>query len=179
VGAFDGFWVNGDTARGHTVADHAMDVMYQPHKYGLTPDDVGKITGGKTTIATGDASPESTRGQLVIAAAKKGWARVRAVRGSYTVQLHGSAASRIKRILPFLTKNGMHPNSDVTLHDMSTGFHQKFDGVSAINKALRRDEIPDTVSTREVGKEAQAMGAKGAAQGIPCCAARASPSGGR
>jgi hypothetical protein len=167
MGSFDGFWVNGNTGAGHPVADHALDVLHQPAIYGLTPHDVHGITGGKTTINPGDADADSPRGKLIIAAGQKGWVRVRAFRGAYTLQMHGGAASRVKRVIPFLLKNGMHRNADITVSDLATGFHQKYDGAHEVHRAVAKGEIPDSLSTRGVGREARAMGDKAAVDGIP------------
>lgn len=167
MGGFDGFWVNGETGAGHSVSDHALDVMHQPAIYGLTPHDVHKITGGKTTINPGDTDPDSARGKLIIAASQKGWVRVRAYRGQYTVQTHGRAASRLKRVIPFLQKNGLGQYSGIRVSDLSTGFEQTYEGAAAVHRAIKRDEIPDALSTRGSGAEARAMGDKDAKLGIP------------
>jgi hypothetical protein len=167
MGAFDGYWVNGDTGAGHPVADHALDVLHQPAIYGLTPHDVHKVTGGKTTINPYETDKDSPRGKLIMAAGQKGWVRVRAFKGAYTLQMHGGASSRAKRAIPFLLKNGMHRNADITISDLATGFHQKYEGANAVHRAIAKGEIPDTISTRGVGREARAMGDKSAADGVP------------
>jgi topoisomerase-4 subunit A len=80
MGGFEGYWVHGDKGHGHPVADHALDVVQQPEKYGLSDAEVHHITGGKP-INQYDSAPESPRGRIIKAAADKGWVRVRTGHG--------------------------------------------------------------------------------------------------
>lgn len=168
AGGFEGYWVHGDTGKGHPVNDHALAVMHEPERYGMTHVDVHHITGGKP-INQYDTAPESARGQLIKAAADRGWVRVRAMRGSYMMQLSGGAASRASKTMGFLRKNGVHPNSEMRLHDFASGYHQKFEGMSGVKAAIGRGEVPELHSHTAVGKEARAtLGGKAkVAHGIP------------
>lgn len=160
MGGFEGWWVDGKNGKGFHVAEHWMEVRQNPEKFGLTPGAVEAILkSAKGKFSMGDTSEEGQRGKLLIAAMKNGgWVRVRGHQGRYSIQLVGEAASKLRKVLPFLKKAGVGPYSQIFVSDLGSGFEQVYkEGMADIAKALRAGQIPDT----GVGGEPTSTPAKG------------------
>lgn len=157
---FQGWWVNGNTGKGYHVAEHGLDVEAHPERYGFTEEEVKRLMKGYNP---GDTDPEGARGKLLKAAMQKGWVRVRGFQGKYAIQTLGGTASHLRKVLPFLKKNGVGPHSEILLSDLLTGYSQRFmEGMSDIHKDLKAGKIPDASSVSALVKK----GMK-AATGIP------------
>lgn len=162
MAGFEGWWVNGRTGRGHHVSEHGMDLAAKPEQYGLTPEEVQKLTKAKGYNA-GDTDPEGGRGLLLKAAMRHGWVRVRGYQGKYAIQTFGNLASLLPKTLTFLRKAGVHMNSEILLSDLSSGFSQRFeDGMSDVVRAIKQGKVPDMAP-----KESVSDVIKGKRQGIP------------
>jgi hypothetical protein len=142
---YEGFWIHGDTGRGHRITDHALEVIADPGRYGLAPAAIHAITGGHP-INQFEESADSPRGRIILAAARIGWVRVRGHRGDYTVQLHGRAATRLPRVMRFLRRAGLGRYITLRVHDFATGWQRTFlEGEPDVARALAAGEIPDAV----------------------------------
>ncbi len=160
MAGFQGWWVNGNTGKGYHVAEHGLDIQANPERYGFTEADVKKLTANYNP---GDTDPEGARGKLLKAAMKKGWVRVRGYQGKYAIQTYGSTASYLKKVLPFLKKNGVGSHSEILVSDLSSGYQQRFlEGMSDIIKELKVSSIPDTSVVSTVVKKGMS-----AVKGIP------------
>ncbi len=166
MGAFDGWWFDSKTGKGWQVHDHGLEVMYFPSKFGMTKDDLKAITGGGA-YNPGDTAASSSRWKVIKAAFDKGFVRVRSMNGHYHIQLAGNAATKLKKVLPFLRKNGMGPYSEIGVTDLSTGFDQTYEeGAADVARAIRDGDIPDSGVGKTIGVEAKAAGLD-AKEGVP------------
>ena len=167
--SFAGYWVHGSTGEIRPIHDHAYDVLHHHAHYGLTHDEVSKIVGGKTTFNSYETAKESARGRLIQAAAEKGWVRVRQFRNQTNFQLHGRAASRLSRVADVMKKRGVvHPNSQMFVSDLATGFEKTYDGHAELKAAAKSGEIPDHSGGKPVGRDAVAsLGKTHAKAGVP------------
>lgn len=151
MAGFQGWWVNGKTGKGYHVAEHGLDIEANPERYGFTEAEIKSFMKGYNA---GDTDPDGVRGKLLKAAMAKGWVRVRGYQGKYAIQTLGSMASNLRKVLPFLKKNGVGPHSEILLSDLLTGYQQRFaDGMSDIVKDLKAGKIPDTAPTSAVVKK--------------------------
>jgi hypothetical protein len=160
MAGFQGWWVNGSTGKGYHVAEHGMDIQANPERYGFTEAEVKNLT---TDYNPGDVDPEGVRGKLLKAAMAKGWVRVRGYQGKYAIQTFGSTASHLRKVLPFMKKNGVGPHSEILVSDLLSGYQQRFmEGMSDIHKDLKAGKIPDSSQVSALVKK----GMK-AVKGIP------------
>jgi hypothetical protein len=142
MAGFQGWWVNGQTGKGYHVAEHGLDIEANPERYGFTEEEVKRLMKGYNA---GDTDPEGVRGKLLKAAMQKGWVRVRGYQGKYAIQTFGSTASHLKKVLPFMKKNGVGAHSEILVSDLLSGYQQRFmDGMSDIVTDLKAGKIPDT-----------------------------------
>lgn len=166
MGAFDGWWFDPKTGKGWLVHDHGLEVLYYPGRFGLTKDDIKAASGGKA-YNPGDTGAASTRWKVIKAAFDKGFVRVRSMNGHYHIQLAGNAATKLKKVIPFMRKNGMGPYSEIGITDLSTGFDQTYEeGAADVARAIRNGEIPDSGEGKTIGVEAKAAGLD-AKDGVP------------
>lgn len=162
---FMGVWLHPKTGVSHMVADHAEDVSLSPEKYGMSHAEVHAITGGHEFDTTA-TERESTRGQLIQAAAKKGWIRIRGHRQGYTLQLHGNAATKLRAAMPHISSHMKY--MPVQVHDFATGFQKTYSGGEELEKDIAAGNVPDHSGEQAVGREASASLGKGHAKmGIP------------
>lgn len=154
---FDGWWVNGKTGQGRHVVDHGADVIHDPEAFSLSTHEVKALA---SQYRPGDTSKDSSRYALLRAVMAKGWVRVRAVRGSYAIELMGKAATKLKPVMDFLRKAGVGPYAEIRLFDLATDFKRTYpEGMADLARDLKADRVPD-VSGPAVGTEAKAQGAK-------------------
>jgi hypothetical protein len=146
MSGFEGWWVNGETGKGMHVAEHWMEVRSDPENFGLTSKQVENIlSSSKGKFSMGDTDEDGQRVQLLTAAMKNGWVRVRGYRAKYSIEMFGHCASRLPKVLKFLKGAGVHPNSEVLVNDLATKFSQRFmDGMSDIHRAIKQGKIPDS-----------------------------------
>ena len=159
MSGFEGWWVNGNTGKGFHVSEHWMEVRSNPERYGFTEDEInGILVSAKGSFSPGDTDPEGQRGKLIIATMKKGWVRVRGYRGKYSIQLAGEAASKLKKVLPFLKKAGVSMHSEVLINDLASGYRQSFIGFSDGVKAIKTGSVPDSAAVKPISDRPSAKG---------------------
>ena len=155
MAGFEGWWVNGETGKGHHVAEHWMEVRSNPEHYGVSQETMQKIlkdAGGQ--FSPGDTSPDGARGMLLKAAMKNGWVRVRGYQGKYSIQTYGHLASYLPKVMKFLKVAGVHAYSEIFVSDLSSDYNRKFmDGMSDIHKALKQGNIPDSAPPKVAVKD--------------------------
>jgi len=150
MAGFQGWWVNGNTGKGHHVSEHGLDVQANPEQYGLKPDDVKALLKAKKFNA-GDTDPEGGRGLLLKAAMRNGWVRVRGYQGKYAIQTYGNLASHLPKVLRFLKNAGVGPRSEIILTDLASRFTQRYEeGMADIVRALKHGKIPDLAPVKKL-----------------------------
>jgi hypothetical protein len=155
---FDGWWVNGKTGQGRHVVDHGADVIHDPEAFGLSDQDIKALVAGQ--YRPGDTSRDSSRYALLRAVMAKGWVRIRAVRGSYAIELLGKAATKLRPVMAFMRKAGVGPYAEIRLFDLASDFKRTYpEGMADLARDLKAGRVPD-VAGPAVGTEAKAQGAK-------------------
>jgi hypothetical protein len=166
--SMQGWWMHPGKGVHHLVGDHANEVATSPEKYGVTKAEVEKITGGDP-FNQYDPDFQNARGQLIHAATKNGWVRIRSHGNHGSIQLHGNAASKLRTIIPKL--GSIHPNLPaVTLHvtDFSTGWGKTYPRAEEVEHDIRAGNVPDSAGKAAVGQEAgAALGKNLAKHGVP------------
>lgn len=163
-----GWWAHPETGAVHVVSDHATEVAMAPERYGLAKDDVRRATGGKE-FNQYDTSLEGSRGQLIQAAARKGWVRVRNFGNSTSVQLHGKAATRLRSLVPHLAGMGAAvPYTKINASDFATGWQRTYANAEEMETDIRAGNVPDQEGREALGREAAAsLGKLAVRHGVP------------
>jgi hypothetical protein len=153
MAGFEGWWVNGETGKGLHVAEHWMEVRSNPEHYGLTEDEVQAILkSAKGKFSMGDTDQDGQRVKLLTAAMRNGWVRVRGYKARYSIEMLGHAASYLPKVLTFLKRAGVHPNSEILVHDLASKYSQRFmDGMSEVVRAIKQGKVPDVAGEAESG----------------------------